>query len=1038
MGLIGNAFEDWVTTQINKRQSALGEGLTGTRSLDSIQAFNSSAPWIRLTSGVSIEQPTGVEAENPGVSVYDQIKNSGILQAGIWEGNLLSRNFILAGGATDESGNFISGINKGQLKSAYGWGYTTDNLKEGQGYVPMPGIVSCDFEYKNDGALAYAKVQVKAFSKQQFQIIDILFQRPGYTCLLEFGHSTFLDNSGDIQYAGKGNYSFNTSPFQKILSPPSKNNNYFEMAKAIRSEKKKWHGNYEGFFGKIAKFNWKFNSDGSYDITVNLVGTGDVISSLRVNAPKITLQPFSFNSGTIEKPSEKDQEEAKEAGSTVIADSLASQLNFELFCMFMNPNFASDTTTTMYLPDFPLGTSKKMISIEDAVYKTNVTGWFKDYDPNTWVKFGALLAVLQKTVNIKDNNGNYLLSFNFNFEDLSKDTNFMATYPGCFSSNPNKVLIPYKNFPSEVSPNIRLWEYTTINSQLGGPNTNINNKELEGVNPQLYRRLADVYLNVNYVADTLQSLRTGDPEKDDDIEVPLLDFLKALLDGINTCLGGINNFRVLFDEDTNLVSIISETPVISKKTPTTALINTFGLVSGQGSFVRSTDLSAELTDNMATQITIGSQSGGNKNGTDGTSFSIYSKGLKDRLMVKKKVAVEEDTTTAEQDKEQEKDFFEEMFDENTAEAFREIYEDADFASDYVSAMENIVSNIATKIMGHFVEKKKSQATFFLPFNLSLTMHGLAGMRIYEAFQVTGRELPLSYNPKLLSLIIKSYSHSVSVDGWTTKISTIAKPLFDVDASELKSNASRPASPPPPPSGGGGGGGSEGEGGSTIPSGYPVGKIYYEGPTNKIQIYIHHTAGWQNIKQVVAGWNTRTDHVSTVFVTNNAGEAERLYPDEAWGNHLGLSSAAFASVGASYQNLNKVSHGIEMCSIGGLKLRNGKYYCYPNNYNTEYKNNNVQRIVDKNGKDSSYKGFDYCEGFTDVHIRNVYNIVTAWKSKYGIPYTYNFDDLFPPTGKLSANALKGVKGIYTHNSVRSDKLDVMPTKKILDMFKSLAD
>ena len=288
MALIGDAFDSWVTSQINKRQEKLGEGITGTRSLDGIKAFNQSAPWIRLTSGVSINQPTEEEANFPGVSVYDSLANSGLLQAGTWEGNLLSRNFILSGGVTNESGVGFAGINNGQLKSSYGFGYTNDNIKDGQGYVPMPGITSAEFEYKNDGALAVAKISVKAYSKAQFQIIDVLFQRPGYTCLLEFGHSVFLDNSGNVQYAGKGNYSYATAPFNKILDAPSKNNNYFQMAKLITAERKKWHGNYEAFFGKITKFNWKFNEDGTYDITVNLVGTGDVISSLRVNAPKIT------------------------------------------------------------------------------------------------------------------------------------------------------------------------------------------------------------------------------------------------------------------------------------------------------------------------------------------------------------------------------------------------------------------------------------------------------------------------------------------------------------------------------------------------------------------------------------------------------------------------------------------------------------------------------------------------------------------------------------------------------------------------------
>ena len=70
------------------------------------------------------------------------------------------------------------------------------------------------------------------------------------------------------------------------------------------------------------------------------------------------------------------------------------------------------------------------IKVPKGVYKANVAGIFKDYDPNTWIKFGALLAMIQKICNIKDEKGgSYLLNFDLNWDDLKKDTTFMATFP---------------------------------------------------------------------------------------------------------------------------------------------------------------------------------------------------------------------------------------------------------------------------------------------------------------------------------------------------------------------------------------------------------------------------------------------------------------------------------------------------------------------------------------------------------------------------------------------------------------------------------
>jgi len=1059
MALIGNPFEDFVREQVNIRQNSLGAGFFGNRSLDSTKAFNQSSPWIRLSSGVRI-----TDSGEPG-NVYKQLEAQSYLTKNDWEGDALSKNLVLTGGASNNSGTTFAGLggpSSTLLQKAYGH---SSNV---QGYVPMPGITSCDFEYKNDGALAFASVKVKAFNKEQFQLLDILYQRPGYTCLLEFGHSVFLDNSGNIQYAGKGNYNFNTKPFQKIFSEPGENNNFYNMAQDIESERKKWYGNYEAFFGRITKFNWTFQTDGSYEMEIKLVGTGDVISSLQVNVPRALKTPFTFKFGggslsasevkavlKAREPSDKDKEEAKEEGATVIADAMASQLNFELFCLFLDgTSFPKGVAKDFVIKDVPYVNSAGNnvtgnITVPKGVYKANVAGITVDYDPNTWIKFSALLAMLQKICNIKDEKGkSYLLNFDLNWEDLDKDTTFMATFPGSFAANPNKVLAEYVTYPSQTG--ITLTTDTGLNN--GIKTGKFNNKELgSDVNPQFYRRLGDIYININFITNTLNELRGGDPEAEDEVEIVLLDFLKKILETINTQLGGINNFRIVFDDKTNKISIISQTPLISKQEEPAKVttINTFGLSDGQGSFVKSLDLNSELTDNMANQITMAAQEkekDSKGSGVDGTSFSSYNGGLTDRLFVKKKTAIDDAIEEGKEEAAAEKSYYEQVWDDNTVEAFREIYEDIDFDGEYVEAMENIVSGLAKRVIADMTTKKpvaQAQATFFLPFNLGITMHGLSGIKIFQSFQTTGRELPLSYNPKLISLIIKSYSHSVSVDGWTTKIETFAKPLKEVDSKEFTLSTPRAPNPiPPPPPKNEGTPRVEGEGGQTIPSGYPVGKIYYQGPTTKTQIYLHHTAGWQKVKRVVDGFNKRTDHVATHFVTNNNGEAEQLFPDEAWAYHLGIKQATFTKVGAAYQNLNKISLGIEMCSIGPLKLRGSRYYCYPNDYTTPFDPNApnagaIERIVDKNNKASTYKGHSYCEGFTEQHRAKVFTVVRKWSSKYGIPLVYDFDRLFPAKGTVVKSALLGTPGIYTHNSVKTTKLDIMPTSNNLALLKALA-
>ena len=149
-------------------------------------------------------------------------------------------------------------------------------------------------------------------------------------------------------------------------------------------------------------------------------------------------------------------------------------------------------------------------------------------NPQMWVTFGALLGIIQSTCNITDGEGVPLIYFNFDWDNLDADTNYMATFPGNFSGDPNICVIPYQAVSKDVSTKLLL------------PTTDMNEKLKEGAKFQTSDptkgRLACVYCDINWVAATLKAT------KNEDDEVVLIDFLKAILNGINTSLGGINEF----------------------------------------------------------------------------------------------------------------------------------------------------------------------------------------------------------------------------------------------------------------------------------------------------------------------------------------------------------------------------------------------------------------------------------------------------------------------------------------------------------------
>lgn len=807
--IIGNGFESYVTKQISIRQDALSS--TG-RNEKNLRALQTNTTFIRLASSVNIY--TG-DPTMPGKSVLETMNGSGLFtNLSELRGDALAKNFVLFGGVTDSKGgtnNLYSGASGGTFGGAYGFSGGANE----RGPVPMPGITSCELSYKNDGALANASIKIKAFNKSQFQAIDVLYQRPGYTCLLEFGNSTYLDGTGEVV----NRTTFATQPFQYLYKEKIE---FFKLCEVIQNEKAKWHGNYEAMFGKITKFNWTFNSDGSYDITVTLVGMGDVINSLKINnapSPKLKKQMEG-----IADQDEDDIEEANEDGFIVVADAITSVLNFELYRLYMQAQgdapggvrrfFGADGTgpTDLIVNNFSkpkFGRDGMVNGCEKPAQLIVKKGQFvatgidntisSDYEPQMWLSFGGLLAIIQSTCNIVDGEGSPLIYFNFDWDNLESDTNFMATFPGNFSGDPNVALIPYNAVSGDITKKVTLPE-TDLNTFLKTGAKFQTSNSTKG-------RIANVYLDINWIASQLKS------NKNSDDEVLLLGFLKSILDGMNTSLGGLNDFRVVHNKDTGLIDILSEVPLDNKEERAPATINTFGVTSTQGSFVREMDLNSELSDKFATMITIGAQSDGNKSSGNATAFSIYNKGLIDRLTPVKNTSEEEEddvdatgATTVKGDK------YTELFDEEVLECFESIYGDKDFNAQDIGALKTVNSTFCSMATGALTNKKKYPAPFFLPFNLSLTLSGLSGMKIYEAFKIDGKALPPTYNPGAIQLIIKSLSHSVDGSGWTTKVETLSKPIFgDLDTN--LSEGSYGSYTPSPGGGSGAGGGTQGNAGA---------------------------------------------------------------------------------------------------------------------------------------------------------------------------------------------------------------------------------
>ena len=259
MAIIGQEIAGYAINQINARQVLHGSGKSSNRNTDQISVLNANSSWVSLASGVSISRSKLTE-----LGLSTSLEGMGLAKA----------NVLFAG--TSKSSTQGLKQKDGFLGDHRNSSYTYGDY----GYSPMPGITSVDVKTLNRGSLKKATVKIKINNRQQFDIIEALYLRLGYTVLLEWGNSLYT-TTGHNKLLVEGTLVENTF----FNSAFGSNRSYRDILTPIAQYRYKYNGNYDALLGKISNFNWSFNPDGSYDAEITIISLGDVIESLKLNIP---------------------------------------------------------------------------------------------------------------------------------------------------------------------------------------------------------------------------------------------------------------------------------------------------------------------------------------------------------------------------------------------------------------------------------------------------------------------------------------------------------------------------------------------------------------------------------------------------------------------------------------------------------------------------------------------------------------------------------------------------------------------------------
>jgi hypothetical protein len=709
MAIVGEQFQTYISDQINKRQEIHGKE---NRSIEDLQYLNSKTAWVKLASGVSLKGD-------------ERIKDLG--WNGIGQGTDLAKKYVLFGGTSFKSNNSttlkqLEGFKTDQVwRNAYNVNAKQQKENLDFGFVPPPGIESVEVKNMNRGSIKKATVKIKAYSRDQFDILDILYMRLGYTVLLEWGWSHYFNNSGKLETMG---YTL-VEAEKGFFSTTAKSHRQF-LPKIERYRKNK-SGNYDGLLAKVSNFDWTFNPDGSYDITLTLISLGDIIESLKTNvSPRLIDVDFE------EEDKPKD----------IISEYLYILKKF-------SSKFPSLGDIT-----FSMGLSSKSIgytTLEDTVY-FNYKSTDEESNPqynnlNYYIRFSQLLKkVKELCLPINSNDPNETI-IDLKVEDMN-----MLCYPNQISFDPRICIVRGVIDNNILFPQLQSWR-----DQINGS-----------------AKIENIYVNFSTIQNAIDS------NLDENNKLSLIPFFQSICNDLNRALGGINNLEPVVDEDTNILSIIDGSYISDDayQDPPPYILEVFGYNpnNGTSNFVRNLDLKTQITPEYASMVTIGATAGGYVKGTEATMFSKWNKGIVDRF---KEEYLPPSTTTENQ---------EENIREPAINYIKYLKSDEkilglDGNGNNILDDTVIDSNLSVvteyyKYLNYIAQKEQdtfsSSTNGFIPFNLGVTMDGISGIKIYNKLNVSTRFLPKNY-PDALHFIIKGVSHKISNQDWETTLETTVVP-----------------------------------------------------------------------------------------------------------------------------------------------------------------------------------------------------------------------------------------------------------------------
>jgi len=732
MSIFKDSFKPGVKDQLTARQDALI-----LRTPQTLQYYNSRNAWIRVTSSVNVNN----------------------------DGGALAKKYILQGGILNSSKKLREGLGQDGSYS----NVSPDGKKYRLGIRPMPGITGVTVKSKSAyGSLREATINFQAWDIRQLEELELLYMRPGYSVLVEWGWSPYLNNDKTI--GTTVNY------IDDVLNGGVSKEDIWKKAFDQASK----DGNYDSLYGFIKNYSWSARADGGYDCTTTIISTGEILESLKTNYgahdTALDTQGIFPSDTSIDRPFEKDSNIQKSYAQNIIA-GICNELYLIVSRTIITESKQKGSYEGWDFFRFDLDVSGK----EDE-------SDFND-QPQIYIALKDFIDIMNKYVLIKDSaspnpkpvvelslsEGDHMVS-----SPKTPGPLLCLGHPLQLSTDPTVCLIkneawldPEGNFGIKEGFFDGFDTIKDIMTNLNASywyNGNYTDKQL-GV-------IGNIYVNLAYIHSlvTSKDIESGDRKEKNDIAV--FDFLKNLMSGISTAIGNVANFDVFTDPVDGKGRII-DINYTNPEDRNTAYDNAFIIETHNlKSTVRSYKLESQIFPEQSSMIAIGAQAKGGALGENVNTLIDFNQNLTDRVIPKKEAPTSESTQTDPKEEAKEKvrhlqeslDIIIDFINKINPDWFFEFVGDYDVgeSSKYSNALKDIINFWTTYV------KSDNKNRSLIPTKLSLELDGIGGIVIGNLFRIPEELLPRGYKgdgagPTKMGYIVTGLGHSIQDNDWKTNI-----------------------------------------------------------------------------------------------------------------------------------------------------------------------------------------------------------------------------------------------------------------------------